>query len=347
MLFRSAHDKDLDAIHKLAQHSGIGITTLPKEKEILAKRLDLSCRSFHKNVESLQNEYYLFVLEAPATGQLIGISAIEAAVGYELPFYSYKLIKHHRICPSLNIRSVHDMLKLGKDKHGHSELCTLFLVEDYRKKHNGLLLSLARLLFMAQFPNRFAQNVIGEMRGISDEQGNSPFWESVGRHFFQMPFAKADRLTLSTNKQFIADLMPRNPIYISLLSKKAQAVIGKPHPSTVPAMTILLREGFRYKFYVDIFDAGPTIEAPFSQIQTIATSRVYQIGQLQEEVASPPTLISNTKIDFRATMNQAICNQENETCIISRKTAQLLQVNVGDYLRIKPLQIKEPKHECS
>jgi arginine N-succinyltransferase len=35
------------------------------------------------------------------------------------------------------------------------------------------------------------------MRGISDEQGHSPFWESLGRHFFKMEFSQADYLTES------------------------------------------------------------------------------------------------------------------------------------------------------
>lgn len=35
MLFRSARDSDLDAIHQLAEISGVGMTTLPKDKELL------------------------------------------------------------------------------------------------------------------------------------------------------------------------------------------------------------------------------------------------------------------------------------------------------------------------
>ena len=84
-----------------------------------------------------------------------------------------------------------------------------------------------------------------------------------------MTYAEADRLTLATDKQFIADLMPRNPIYVKLLSSEAQEAIGKPHPSTVPAMNILLKEGFRYNKYIDIFDAGPTLEVPLAKIKTV------------------------------------------------------------------------------
>ncbi|CDZ79088.1 Arginine N-succinyltransferase subunit beta [Legionella massiliensis] len=341
MLFRSARATDLNAIYHLAEHCGIGMTTLPKDKALLKKRLSWSCASFQKAVSSPAHEYYLFVLEDPATSQVVGTSAIEAAIGYELPFYSYKLSKRTRICHSLNIRSDYEVLSLVNDYQGRSEICTLFLEPSFRHNSNGLLLSRARFLFMAHYPNRFASTVIAEMRGISDEWGHSPFWDNVSRHFFHMPFAEADRLTISTNKQFIADLMPRNPLYVKLLAPAAQAVIGKPHQSTVPAMNILLNEGFRYNAYVDIFDGGPTIEAPKSQIRTIAASRIMTVKSISDEVSSKRFLLANTKLDFRATISKAIFNQQQGSCIIGKKTAELLGIKLGDCLRIAPLQIEE------
>lgn len=341
MLFRSVRESDLDAIHHLAEKSGIGMTTLPKDKELLKKRLEWSCNSYKKNVSKPACEYYLFVLEDLENKKIIGTSAIEAKTGYETPFYSYKVSKRTRICHSLGIRSDYEVLSLVNDNQGRTEICTLFLDPEYRKNHNGLLLSKARFLFMAHNPTRFASLVIAEMRGISDEQGLSPFWENVGANFFHMPFVEADRLTLATNKQFIADLMPRNPIYVKLLSKKAQAVIGQPHQSTVPAMNILLKEGFRYNNYVDIFDAGPTIEAPLAEIKTIALSRIMVIKSISDEVSSNEYLLANTHLDFRATINYAVVNEQESTCIISKTTANLLEVKCGDSLRIAPLKINE------
>ena len=342
MLFRSARASDLDAIYQLAEHCGVGMTTLPKDKELLHKRLEWALASFQKKVNSPKSEYYLFVLEDPANSQIVGTSGIESAIGHELPFYSYKLSKRTRICHSLNIRSDYEVLSLVNDNQGRSEICTLFLEPSYRHNFNGLLLSRARFLFMAQYPNRFAPIVIAEMRGISDESGHSPFWDHIGRHFFHMPFIDADRLTLSTNKQFIADLMPRNPIYVKLLDPAAQAVIGKPHQSTVPAMNILLNEGFRYNSYVDIFDAGPTIEAPVAEIRTIVASRIMSVKSISDDVSSKRFLLANTELDFRATVSQVIFNEHQRSCIISKKTAQILKLKRGDEIRIAPLQIEEP-----
>lgn len=344
MLFRSAVKDDLDAIHHLAEHSGIGMTTLPKDKALLEKRLAWACESFGKTINHPRSEYYFFVLEDTAKKCVVGTSAIESATGHDLPFYSYKLSKRTRICHSLNIRSDYEVLSLVNDNHGKSEMCTLFLEPAYRQNSNGMLLSRARFLFMAHFPHRFSPLVIAEMRGIADDLGYSPFWENVGKHFFHLPFAEADRLTISTNKQFIADLMPRNPVYVKLLSPEAQAVIGKPHQSTVPAMNILLNEGFRYNRYVDIFDAGPTIEAPLKQIRTIASSRLLTIKSISDEVSSTRYLLANTRLDFRATVSQVIFDEQQNHCILSKETAKLLAVKRGDCIRVAPLQIDIPPY---
>lgn len=342
MLFRRAVDEDFDDIFELAQQAGVGITTLTKDKDLLHKRLELSCQSFNKTIHHPKNEYYLFVLEDGLSGQVVGTAAIEASTGHDLPFYSYKLSRITNICHPLHIRNDYEVLNLVNDHQGKSEICTLYLKPDYRKNGNGLLLSLARFLFMAHYPNRFDATVIAEMRGISDETGTSPFWESIGRHFFQMSFSDADNLTLSTNKQYISDLMPRNALYVKLLPQSSQAVIGKPHQSSLSAMKILLREGFRYNGYVDIFDAGPTIEAPLQDIRTIASSRIMTVTNISDEVSGNRYLLANTQLHFKATISQVIFNGKCGTCILSKKTSALLNVKVGDSVRIAPLQSTKP-----
>lgn len=338
MLFRCALDSDIDEIYLLAKDSGVGMTTLPKNKKLLTKRLQWSSESYQKEVLKPDNEYYLFVLEDLNSNKIVGTSAIDARIGHRIPFYSYKVSKRTRICHSLKIRSDYEVLSLVNDHQGNSEICTLFLKQEYRKNNNGILLSKARFLFMANTPHRFAPKIIAELRGISDDDGHSPFWEHVGAHFFHMSFAQADRLTLATNKQFIADLMPRNPIYVPLLPKEAQSAIGKPHPSALPAMNILLKEGFRFNQYVDIFDAGPTIEAPLTEIKTIAHSLVMEIRNICDEVSSQEFLLANNQIDFRATISSALLNIEHNTCTISKQTADLLKVQCGDKIRIGPLK---------
>ncbi len=334
MLLRAARSADLAEIFKLSTNSGVGLTTLPKDKAVLARRLAWASASFDKTVQSPENEYYFFVLEDTATRALVGVSAIEASIGYKAPFYSYKVTTHHQAHPPLAIYHRYQALNLVNDYQGTSELCTLFLKPEYRKNNYGLLLSKARFLFIANEPKRFAKTIIAELRGVSDEQGCSPFWTHVNQPFFKMSFKDADALTLHSDKQFIHDLMPASKLYVPLLDAQAQAVIGMPHEATKPAMHLLLKEGFAYHNYVDIFDAGPTIEAQTARIRTIEQSRLYTLTAHPSELAGKASyLISNTGVrDFYATLSQAHIHED--TCQISAQTAAALQVKVGDKLRL-------------
>ena len=74
------------------------------------------------------------------------------------------------------------------------------------------------------------------MRGVIDEHGYSPFWQSLGKRFFSMEFSRADFLCGTGQKAFIAELMPKHPIYTHFLSQEAQDVIGQVHPQTAPAL---------------------------------------------------------------------------------------------------------------
>jgi arginine N-succinyltransferase len=126
-------------------------------------------------------------------------------------------------------------------------------------------------------PQLFGKTVVAEMRGVSDADGRSPFWEGLGRHFFSIDFAEADYLTGVGQKAFVAELMPKHPVYVDFLPADAQAVIGKTHDNTRPAVAMLESEGFRYEGYVDIFDAGPTVQAYTSEIRAVKESRTVAV----------------------------------------------------------------------
>ena len=86
-----------------------------------------------------------------------------------------------------------------------------------------------------------------------------------------MEFQQADRLSMK-NKHFIAESMPTHPIYVPLLPKKAQEVIGKVHPNTEPALKLLESEGFAFNQEVDIFEAGPVVSCDKSEIRCVKES---------------------------------------------------------------------------
>jgi arginine N-succinyltransferase len=334
LVLRSAEDRDLKAIHSLAQESGFGLTTLPKDRTLLAERLEQATASWQHIRHTPGNEYYLFVLEDTSSGDVVGTSAIEAATGVESPFYSYKLSKRIKSIRSLPNKNQDELLNLVNDHQGHSELCTLYLKPSYRREQTGAFLSRGRFLFMAQYPERFASTVIAEMRGITNTEGHSPFWDAIGYHFFNLSFIEADHLTLSTDKQFIADCMPEYPIYVKLLPLEAQAAIAKPHPSTVPAMNLLHQEGFFYNRYIDIFDAGPVLESPLERIRTLKQSQTYTLAITKNKLEGPRFLLANTHLNFRATIGQANLDHAQNTCQITEDTAHRLNLESGNALRV-------------
>lgn len=293
--------RDLDALVALVGSGSVGLTTLPPDRESLARRIDLSVASFAGKAERA-DELFTFALEDLETERLIGVSALVSAVGLRQAWYSYRVGLAVHASQELGIFTQTPTLFLSNDHTGQSELCSLFLDPAWRRDRNGSLLSKSRLLFVAQHRGRFAAKLIAELRGVSDARGRSPFWEGLGRHFFSMDFSRADYLTGTGRKSFVAELMPKHPLYSSLLSPDAQAVIGKTHEATVPAFRLLEEEGFRYEGYVDIFDAGPVVECEVDDVGAVAASRVYraQAGTPEGDV---PWLIANTKAEgYRAAL---------------------------------------------
>lgn len=228
-------------------------------------------------------------------------------------------------------------LSLSNDHTGSSELCTLFLDPDYRNGKNGYLLSKSRFLFMAAFRDRFMQKVVAEMRGVIDEAGHSPFWESVGSRFFSMSFSEADYLCGTGQKSFIAELMPKHPLYLDYLSEEAKGVIGQTHPQTAPARAVLEAEGFRYMNYIDIFDGGPTLECDIDRVRAIRKSRLLKVSLGEQADSSLPLcLVANDSYaDFRAILLNV--DPHGDSMVLSAEQAEILRCGQGDSLRVVTL----------
>lgn len=334
IIIRPIQASDYDALHQIAIESGHGFTSLPVNEELLTKRINHSEASFNKDVSQPGDEGYLFVMEDTETGKVVGTSGIEAAVGLEDAFYHYHLGKVVHNSRELGIYNTVETLSLCNDYTGATEICTLFLGESHRKNNNGRFLSRFRFMFIAEHAERFSDTVIAEMRGVSDSDGRSPFWAWLEEHFFSMDFPTADYLTGIGKKVFIAELMPKYPIYVNLLSKDAQAVINKVHDKTVPALRLLEAEGFARKGYVDIFDAGPTVEANIKSIRTAVESERYQviIGDVSE---SNNYIVCNTQIKgFRAAQASVSIRETAKQVVLTQDVADALLVNEGDWVRI-------------
>ncbi len=338
MLFRPVCESDLPAVMRLAGRAGVGMTSLPHDEQRLQARIQRSVDTFAGRLPRSQ-QGFLFVLEDPETAQVVGISAIEVAVGLNEPFYNFRIQRSVRASRELGIYKNLELLTISYDHTGHSELCTLFLDPEYQKNRNGLFLSKARFLFIATFRELFSAHLFAEMRGVLGDDGKSPFWDALGHHFFDIPFVDADRLTGSGAKTFIAELMPSYPIYVSLLPEDAQAVIGKVHPRTAPARAILEKEGFSYRGSVDIFDAGPVLEAETDQIRAIRDSRRVALDA-NFSLPAVPTLVANTQFEhFRAIL--VVPDEQGTMPGLDQTQLDALQVSANDPVRLVTLQPEE------
>jgi arginine N-succinyltransferase len=333
LVIRPVAASDLDDFIRLTGQGGIGLTSLPTNRQRLQQRIETSIESFHELPDRPGQQWYLFVLADSGSGRAVGTAAIIARAGYPDPVYSYRVGTVIHASRELNVYNRIQYLSLSNDYSGCTEIGSLLLDPAFRRGGNGKLLSKCRFLFIAEFHQGFADKVFAEMRGVSDDNGQSPFWDSLGKHFFTLEFAQADYLTGVISKTFIAELMPRQPLYVPLLTREAQAVIGKTHPATRPALKLLEQEGFRYAGYVDIFDAGPTVEASRSDIRAIRDSR-----RLPCRIGTPAPdadrmMASNCRFsDFRCT--HAPVEIRGEQAVIDAATAQVLMLENGDPMRM-------------
>jgi arginine N-succinyltransferase len=332
MVVRSARLADLDAVLSLANETGPGLTTLKPDRAALGARIERALRTV-RGEAGLFEQGYLFVMEDSTHGEIVGVCGLEAAVGLELPFYNYRVSTVVHASKELNVWSRTSLLTISHDLTGYAELCSLFLSSRARASGAGGLLSRSRFMFITQFQDRFPQRICAEMRGYFDEHGESPFWQALGSHFYQIDFNAADYLSAQGKKAFIAELMPRHPVYVRLLPEAAQASIGVTHADTLPARRMLEAEGLRYENHVDIFDAGPVLECHVSDLRTVRASRVLRIGPLDEGASELRCLVSNLKLgEFRVIAVSA--RTDGTSIALSSAQAAALEAATGDEVRV-------------
>jgi arginine N-succinyltransferase len=330
LIIRPVQSADLEALTDLAGQAGGGLTTLPTSKQVLAQRIVQSGRSFGGEASGPGEAVYFLVLEETEKRQLVGTSAIYPQVGIRDPFYSYKILRLTQVSHDPEVRVECTLLTLVNDYAGCSELGTLYLRPDHRKAGIGRMLSKSRYLLIGAQPTLFAETVVAELRGWVDKDGESPFWDAVGRHFFRMSFAEADKINGRGNSQFIADMMPKFPIYTNLLPAPAQEVIGKPHVNTAAAMRILESEGFKYRGAVDIFDAGPVLEARRDHIKSVQAYREATLRGLEKCEDCPELLVANIDMkNFRAASTSARLATDGESLAMPADMAAALRLEVG------------------
>ncbi|GGY18919.1 arginine/ornithine succinyltransferase subunit alpha [Paludibacterium paludis] len=336
---RPVRTSDLPAIERMAIASGIGVTSLPSNRDKLFERIQMSRTAFgHEAIGEASNDFYMFVLEAG--DKVVGTASIAASAGFDEPFYSYRSETFVHASRALKVNNRVHVLTMCHDLTGMSQLCG-FYVEPSHAAAGGELLSRARLLFVAGQRERFGRRIIAEMQGLHDEAGQSPFWNALGRRFFNMDFLQVEQAFVSHSKTFIAELMPSYPIYVPLLPDEAQDAIGQIHPDFEWPCQLLTREGFEADHYIDIFDGGAVLTAEIDRLKTLETARCYPVEvavSLPEGAA--PRLIANERVEtFEATLDKVAL--VGGVAFIHPDAASVLSVRSGDKVRLVARQTEE------
>jgi arginine N-succinyltransferase len=326
---RPATGDDFKAIYQMAKLTGGGFTNLPADRSTLVGKLDRSQKSFSRTEDSQDADLYVFVLEDPKAGTIRGTCQVFGQVGVVQPFYSYHLSTLTQTSPELGKTFRNQMLSLTTDLEGSSEVGGLFLHPEVRAGGWGSLLARSRYLFIKQHRARFGERTLAELRGVMDEAGNAPFWDGLAGRFFGMTFPEADEFNAVHGTRFIADLMPKTPIYVDLLADNAKTVMGQPHPSGRAALRMLEQEGFVFDRYLDIFDGGPTVVARTDDIRTVREARAEKVCAIADGGALKVLAAAGHLQDFRACCASAK-RIPKQGVQIDREAAELLEVEVGD-----------------
>ncbi len=325
---RTARADDLQTLYEMAKLTGGGFTNLPPDRNALAAKLERTEQALARDEDSIKDELIVLVLENGQTGQVRGTCQIFSTVGQSWPFYSYRLgvlTQHSR---ELNRTFRAQMLSLTTDLEGSTEVGGLFLHPRERAEGLGLLLARSRYLYIRNHRARFGDRIIAELRGVIDEAGGSPFWDGLAGRFFGMSFQEADEFNAINGNQFIADLMPKTPIYTAMLTDSARAVIGLPHPNGRAAMRMLETEGFTNPGYIDIFDGGPTMVGQIDSLKTVAQARDVTLSAVHDKGGDKMLIATGRLADYRCTYG-FVREKEDGPVSLDAESARLLRLEPG------------------
>lgn len=335
-IIRPARPDDVQKIYEMAKRTGGGFTNLPPDKDALSAKLTKSQAAFSREDEAIGDDLFVFVLENTKTGEVRGTCQIFALVGQKWPFYSYRIgaLTQHSEELARTFRA--DILNLSTDLENTTEVGGLFLHPGERSGGLGMLIARSRYLFIRAHRPRFADRTLAELRGVIDEAGGSSFWDGVAGRFFGMSFQDADEFNGKHGNQFIADLMPKHPVYIAMLSEQARSVIGVPHVSGRAAMRMLENEGFSWENYVDIFDGGPTLTVRTDQIKSIREAHDDKIIAVHNtDKPGIKHLVSTGYLEnWRCAYGHII--QNGDGISLDANAAKTLSIETGDTITIIP-----------
>jgi arginine N-succinyltransferase len=321
----------------------LNTVNLPNEEETLERLIDVSGRSFARKIKDSFEREYLFVLEEPSTGAVIGTSLVIAQHGtYEAPHIYYEVSEREHYSASLDRHFRHKVLSIAYNYDGPTEIGGLVVDPLHRSGPDkpGKQLSYVRFLYIAMHRNGFRDRVLAELMPPLMPDGRSVLWESVGKKFTGLTYSEADKLSRQ-NKEFIKELFPSSDIFVTLFPERAQKVLGEVGSQTRGVQRMLERIGFRYVERVDPFDGGPHFEAKTSEVTLVRKFRTAKVAPeaLELEVAEDMLVVVERETGrnrFRAARSQV--RIDDQVVFLPAATRELLGVGSGAKVALIPFE---------
>ncbi|MBE8162534.1 MAG: arginine N-succinyltransferase [Bdellovibrionaceae bacterium] len=279
-IVRIAEPKDEEDIYNLAQSAQL--FNLPADKDAVKDLIALSKKTATSDLLPKTEAQYVFALENLETKKVIGTGQVKAQKTHEeRANYTFKILQAKKESHSLGISVDHKKLKLIADWEPLTELGGLVIEQSFQGSPYSLgkLLSFARLFYIVQFSKRFNERLYVEIAPKSNA-----LWESLSSKFIPLTYKEAD-VKSKENQEFFSALLPKEDIYLTLLSKQAQKDIAQAPAKSLPAMKLLEKAGFVYSDEVDPFDGGICLRAQIKHLffyNSIFQTTIYSMDDLNK-----------------------------------------------------------------
>jgi arginine N-succinyltransferase len=356
-LIRQSKPDDVQTLAKLARM--VYFINLPPSEQIIQDKIVASASSFvkaggghvsasapkrgKKGVTGLaeqSGDIFMFTIEDLEAGGVVGTSQIRPHMGGPgNPNWRMKLTERKFFAPELGQGTTHTVAQLDGDESGPTEIGGLIIQPSHRghRLRPGRFLSFVRFHFIALHRAVFADTILAEMMGPVTSEGDNVFWDAFGRKFIPVKYAEADRFC-QHNRKFISELLPKEEIYITLFPLEIQNVVGTVSKETVPARRLLESLGFKYRGYIDPFDAGPHLDAPTESIELVRSTRRLELGKpVSEDRCDAHGIVSvlTSEGEFRAI--ESACSVSGNSLRLPEAAMAVLEANPGAKVGFTPL----------
>ncbi|MEM8987452.1 MAG: arginine N-succinyltransferase [Pseudomonadota bacterium] len=329
-IIRPVGQCDLDDMYDLASLAGEGFTSLQPDKDYLSGFIAKSEASFAKP-DKTQQQKFLLVLEDGATGKVVGCAAVKTNIGGAHQFLNFRLVGPDGAPAAPGVRGAQLLPATHLD--GATEVGSLFLHPERRQDGIGRYLAKVRYLLIAATPEIFGDTVVAELRGVTNPDGSSSFFNALYGKRLGLTFEEADGRYATADEATLRSLLPAEPIYVDALPLPAQAVIGEPNATGRGAYKLLLKEGFRFIDTVDLFDAGPIVTARRDDLKILKEAKHHTVALDTSPTPNAYGLAASGSVaEFRAVLTPLSMGPRGVA--LTDPVASALGARTGDSVRV-------------